>query len=61
MENEKDLEIQELKKRIAFLENQVQSNNPQSSNILRFGITFILVFVVLLVLFGVFQFITPTN
>lgn len=58
---EKDLEIQELKKRIAFLENQVQIKQPQSSNILRFGITFILVFVVLLVLIGVFQFITPTN
>jgi hypothetical protein len=61
MENEMELEIQELKKRIAFLEKQVQSKQPQSSNKLRFGITFILVFVVLLVLIGVFQFITPTN
>ncbi|MFD0961350.1 hypothetical protein [Paenibacillus chungangensis] len=58
MEQEK--EIQELKERVASLENQVQ-NKSQGSNILRFSLTFIIVFVVLLVLIGIFQFINPTN
>jgi cell division septal protein FtsQ len=57
---EKEKEIQELKKRIASLENQVQ-NKPQASNKLRFSLTFIIVLVVLLVLIGIFQFINPTN
>lgn len=58
MEQEK--EIQELKERVASLENQVQ-NKSHGSNILRFSLTFIIVFVVLLVLIGIFQFINPTN
>lgn len=52
MENE----IQELKKRIGFLEKQVQSKQLQSS---RLSLTFITVLVTLLILIGIFQFITP--
>lgn len=55
MENE----IQELKKRIGFLEKQVQNKQLQSSNILRLSLTFIIVLVTLLILIGIFQFITP--
>ncbi|MBP1994349.1 hypothetical protein J2Z66_005985 [Paenibacillus eucommiae] len=54
---EKD--IQELKKRIGFLEKQVQNKQLQSSNILRLSLTFIIVLVTLLILIGIFQFITP--
>lgn len=52
-------EIQELKKRIGFLEKQVQKKQLQSSNILRLSLTFITVLVTLLILIGIFQFITP--
>ncbi|MGC6589670.1 hypothetical protein ACPV3A_32640 [Paenibacillus sp. Dod16] len=52
-------EIQELKKRIGFLEKQVQNKQLQSSNILRLSLTFITVLVTLLILIGIFQFITP--
>jgi len=58
MENDK--EIQELKKRITLLENQVQHKH-QASNKWRFTLTFIIVFVVLLFLIGIFQFISPSN
>ena len=50
-------EIQELKKRIGFLEKQVQNKQLQSSNILRLSLTFITVLVTLLILIGIFQFI----
>lgn len=52
-------EIQELKKRIGFLEKQVQNKQLQSSNILRLSLTFITVLVTLLILIGIFQFIPP--
>lgn len=52
-------EIQELKKRIGFLEKQVQNKQLQSSDILRLSLTFITVLVTLLILIGIFQFITP--
>lgn len=52
-------EIQELKKRIGFLEKQVQNKQLQSSNILRLSLTFITVLVTLLILIGIFQFIAP--
>ncbi|NIK80598.1 hypothetical protein FHS15_005789 [Paenibacillus castaneae] len=51
-------EIQELKKRIGFLEKQVQNKQLQSSNILRLSLIFIIVLVTLLILIGIFQFIT---
>ncbi|SEM76332.1 hypothetical protein SAMN05518670_0154 [Paenibacillus sp. OK076] len=52
-------EIQELKKRIGFLEKQVQNKQLQSSNILRLSLTFITVLVTLFILIGIFQFIAP--
>lgn len=52
-------EIQELNKRIGFLEKQVQNKQLQSSNILRLSLTFITVLVTLLILIGIFQFIAP--
>lgn len=58
MENEK--EIEELKKRIVSLEKQVQRRN-QSSNKWRFALTFIIVFVAILISIGIFQFVTPAN
>lgn len=54
-------EIQELKKRIGFLEKQVQNKQLQSSNILRLSLTIIIVLVTLLILIGIFQFITPNQ
>ncbi|KOP68496.1 hypothetical protein AMS62_27085 [Bacillus sp. FJAT-18019] len=44
---------------MAFLEKQVQNKQLQSSNILRLSLTFITVLVTLLILIGIFQFITP--
>ncbi|GIP44074.1 hypothetical protein J45TS6_25330 [Paenibacillus sp. J45TS6] len=54
-------EIQELKKRFGFLEKQVQNKQLQSSNILRLSLTFITVLVTLLIMIGIFQFITPNQ
>jgi uncharacterized membrane protein YcjF (UPF0283 family) len=56
MDNDKYKEIDELKQRIATLENQV-NNTPRRSNLWRFGITFIIVLFALMVSIGVFQFV----
>ncbi|OUS70435.1 hypothetical protein B1748_28495 [Paenibacillus sp. MY03] len=56
MDNDKNKEIDELKQRIATLENQV-NNTPRRSNLWRFGITFIIVLFALMVSIGVFQFV----
>lgn len=58
MGNEK--EIEELKNRITSLENQVQ-NKPQKSNVLKFSLIFIIVFVILLFLISIYNFIGGTN
>ncbi|QNK57605.1 hypothetical protein [Paenibacillus sp. PAMC21692] len=56
MDRDKNKEIDELKQRIATLENQV-NNTPRRSNLWRFGITFIIVLFALMVSIGVFQFV----
>lgn len=58
MSNEK--ELQELKKRIDVLEMQVR-NKPRASNFLRFIAVFSIVFFVLLVLIGIYQFTNEAN
>jgi len=58
MENEK--EIQELKSRLTSLENQVQKKS-QASNVLKYILFLIIVFVVLWFLIGIYNYISGTN
>ncbi|WP_162848592.1 hypothetical protein [Paenibacillus nanensis] len=58
MEQEK--EIQELKRRIENLENQIQHKRSRAG-MAGFGLSFIIVFVLLLVVIGIFQFIRDSN
>lgn len=57
---EQQKEVEQLKKRIAELENQVQIQ-PRRSNAWRFTVTFIIVFLALLISIGIFQFVAPTR
>ncbi|MCR2806932.1 hypothetical protein [Paenibacillus soyae] len=59
MDQEK--EIAKLKERVAELEQQQSRSKPKSSHLARFGIGFMITFVVLLVLIGLFQFINPSG
>lgn len=57
---EQQKEVEQLKKRIANLESQVQSQ-PRRSNAWRFIVTFIIVFIALLLSIGIFQFVAPAK
>lgn len=58
MDNEK--EIQQLKERLASVENQLQ-HKSQFSRILKFVIIFIIVFVAILMLIGIVQFMSNSS
>ncbi|GGD98029.1 hypothetical protein GCM10010911_66050 [Paenibacillus nasutitermitis] len=58
MENDK--EIKELKERLTIVENKLQ-HKSQASNIIRFVLGFIIVFVLLLISIGVIQFISSSS
>lgn len=57
---ERDKEIQELKERLASIENQLH-RRPHSSRIINFTIRFIVVVVLTLIAVGVVQFIVSSN
>ncbi|MGG1635073.1 hypothetical protein [Paenibacillus sp. NRS-1760] len=57
---QQEKEIQELKERLVNVEEKLQRKS-NSSNALKFVLWFILIFVVLLIAIGVFQFISASS
>jgi cytochrome c biogenesis protein CcdA len=57
---EQENEIQELKERLANVESQIQQKS-HFSTVLKFALGFIIVFVFLLILIGIFQFINTSD
>ncbi|WP_054026774.1 hypothetical protein [Bacillus sp. FJAT-28004] len=57
---QQEKEIQELKERLVNVEEKLQRKS-NSSNALKFVLGFILIFVVLLIAIGVFQFISSNS
>lgn len=51
-----DKEIQQIKERLNDIEKQIQEK-PRSSNMLKFLIGFVVVFILMMISIGIFQFI----